>query len=217
MSEAIDRFTRVRWLLGDNFARLQAAKILVCGVGGVGGICVDTLARSGVGEITIIDKDKFDVTNQNRQIYSENTGSVKVAEFAKIYPNVTPICELITPEFIDDFDFAKFDVIIDAIDDIGAKIALANAVNPSKFLASMGGAKRIDPTKIKVASIWKTSVDPMARKYRYELKKTGFKGDFDVVFSTESPICKPLGSFMGVTACFGLNLAALAVKKILKS
>ena len=135
-------------------------------------------------------------------------------EFAKIYPCVTPIQTLITPEFVAGFDFSKFDVVIDAIDDITAKIALANAVDPSKFIASMGGAKRVDPTKIKVASVWKTSVDPLARKYRYELKRSGFSGKFDVVFSTEEPLCKPLGSFMGVTACFGLNLASLAVKKI---
>ena len=210
-----DRFTRIRWLFGDDgFERLQHSNVLVCGAGGVGGICVDALARSGVGHITLIDKDTFDITNQNRQIYSENVGGIKVDEFAKIYPYITPIQTLITPEFIASFDFSKFDVVIDAIDDITAKIALANAVDPGKFIASMGGAKRIDPTKIKVASVWKTSVDPLARKYRYELKRSGFNGNFDVVFSTEEPICKPLGSFMGVTASFGLNLASLAVKKI---
>ena len=212
-----DRFTRIRWLFGeDGFSKLQSAKVLVCGAGGVGGMCVDALARSGVGSITLIDKDIFDVTNQNRQIYSENVGGVKVEEFAKIYPCITPIQTLITPEFVAGFDFSKFDVVIDAIDDITAKIALANAVDTSKFIASMGGAKRVDPTKIKVASVWKTSVDPLARKYRYELKKSGFSGKFDVVFSTEEPLCKPLGSFMGVTACFGLNLASLAVKKIVE-
>ena len=210
-----DRFTRIRWLFGeDGFSRLQSAKVLVCGAGGVGGMCVDALARSGVGHITLIDKDIFDITNQNRQIYSENVGGVKVEEFAKIYPYITPIQALITPEFIAGFDFSKFDVVIDAIDDITAKIALANAVDPNKFIASMGGAKRTDPTKIKVAGVWKTSVDPLDRKYRYELKRSGFIGKFDVVCATEEPLGKPLGSFMGVTACFGLNLASLAVKKI---
>ncbi|EAT99431.2 MULTISPECIES: tRNA cyclic N6-threonylcarbamoyladenosine(37) synthase TcdA [Campylobacter] len=216
MNETIDRYTRVRWLFGDeNFDRLKRAKVLVCGVGGVGGMCLDALARSGVGEITAIDKDVFDITNQNRQIYSEAVGAVKVGEFAKRYECVRAVKELMTPEFIAKFSFDEFDVIIDAIDDMSAKIALANAVDTSKFIASMGGAKRIDPAKIKVASVWKTSVDPLARKYRYELKRSGFKGDFEVVFSTEMPLCKPLGSFMGVTACFGLNLASLAVRKIL--
>ena len=216
MNETIDRYTRVRWLFGDeNFDRLRRAKVLVCGVGGVGGMCLDALARSGVGEITAIDKDVFDVTNQNRQIYSEAVGAVKVGEFAKRYECVRAVKELMTPEFIAKFSFDEFDVIIDAIDDMSAKIALANAVDTSKFIASMGGAKRIDPAKVKIASVWKTSVDPLARKYRYELKRSGFKGDFEVVFSTEAPLCKPLGSFMGVTACFGLNLASLAVRKIL--
>ncbi|WP_169942119.1 tRNA threonylcarbamoyladenosine dehydratase [Campylobacter sp. RM15925] len=211
----MDRFTRVRWLLGDEkFAKLQKAKILVCGVGGVGGICVDALARSGVGQITIIDKDTFDITNQNRQIYSEAVGAVKVGEFAKIYPNITPICELITPEFLANFNFSEFDLVIDAIDDMAAKVALANAVH-GKLISSMGGAKRLDPTKICVASVWKTCNDPLARKFRYELRKSGFKGDFEVVFSTEEPNCKELGSFMGVTAVFGLNLASLAVKKLI--
>lgn len=211
----MDRFTRVRWLLGDEkFAKLQKAKILVCGVGGVGGICVDALARSGVGQITIIDKDTFDITNQNRQIYSEAVGEVKVGEFAKIYPNITPIRELITPEFVANFNFSEFDLVIDAIDDMAAKVALANAAH-GKLISSMGGAKRLDPTKICVASVWKTCNDPLARKFRYELRKSGFKGDFEVVFSTEEPNCKELGSFMGVTAVFGLILASLAVKKLI--
>ena len=104
-----DRFTRIRWLFGeDGFSKLQSAKVLVCGAGGVGGMCVDALARSGVGSITLIDKDIFDVTNQNRQIYSENVGGVKVEEFAKIYPCITPMQTLITPEFVAGFDFSKF-------------------------------------------------------------------------------------------------------------
>lgn len=216
MNEIIDRFTRIRWLVGEEgFKKLRSAKVLVCGVGGVGGICVDALARSGVGEIVIIDKDTFDITNQNRQIYSEAVGAVKVGEFAKKYECVTAIQELMTPEFIAKFDFSEFDVVIDAIDDMPSKIALANAA-PDKIIASMGGAKRLDASQVKVASVWKTYNDPMARKYRSELKKSGFKGDFEVVFSTELPGCKPLGSFMGVTAVFGLNLASLAVRKILK-
>lgn len=216
MSEVIDRFTRSRWLFGDDFNKLQRAKILVCGVGGVGGICVDALARAGVGKIVIIDKDVFDITNQNRQIYSESVGCVKVGEFEKRYDNITAIKQLITPEFIDKFDFTEFDIVIDAIDDMPSKIALAIKVS-DKLIASMGGGKRIDATKVKVVSVWKTSVDALARKYRYELRKAGFKGDFDVVFSTEEPRCKPLGSFMGVTAVFGLNLASLAIRKIVSN
>lgn len=212
----IDRYTRSRWLFGDEFEKLKNAKVLVCGVGGVGGICVDALARAGVGEIVCVDKDVFDITNQNRQIYSENVGAVKVDEFDKRYENVKGIQALITPEFIATHDFSKYDVVVDAIDDIPAKIALALATS-DKLIASMGGAKRIDATRVQVADVFKTHGDPMARKYRNELKKAGFKGKFDVVFSSEEPRCKVLGSFMGVTAVFGLNLASLAVRKILKN
>lgn len=216
MNDVIDRYTRVRWLLGEDFKKLRAAKILICGAGGVGGICADALARSGVGEITLVDKDVFDVTNQNRQIYSEAVGAVKVGEFAARYENVRAMRELMTPEFIANFDFSQFDLVIDAIDDMPAKIALALAA-PDKIIVSMGGAKRIDASQVRVESVWKTHGDPFARKYRSELKRAGFKGDFSAVFSTEPPRCKPLGSFMGVTAVFGLNLASLAVRKILQA
>ena len=212
--EKPDRFTRSRWLLGDDFKKLQKANVLICGVGGVGGVCADALARTGVGKITVIDKDVFDITNQNRQIYSEAVGAVKVGEFAARYECVTALQELMTPEFIANFDFSPFDLVIDAIDDVPAKVALALKTH-EKLISSMGGAKRLDPTQIKVASIWQTCNDPFAKKIRAELKKAGFKGKFDVVFSTELPKCVKLGSFMGVTACFGLNLAALAVKKII--
>ncbi|MGH1600768.1 tRNA threonylcarbamoyladenosine dehydratase [Campylobacter majalis] len=212
----IDRYTRSRWLFGDEFDKLKNARVLVCGVGGVGGICVDALARAGVGEIVCVDKDVFDITNQNRQIYSEAVGAIKVGEFDKRYENVKGIQALITPEFIATHDFKSYDVVVDAIDDIPAKIALALATS-DRLIASMGGAKRIDATKVQVADVFKTYGDPMARKYRSELKKAGFKGKFDVVFSSEEPRCKVLGSFMGVTAVFGLNLASLAVRKILKN
>ncbi|CAD7286207.1 tRNA threonylcarbamoyladenosine dehydratase [Campylobacter suis] len=213
-NEPKDRYTRSRWLFGDDFEKLQKAKILVFGVGGVGGICVDALARAGVGKITIVDKDVFDVTNQNRQIYSEMVGAVKVGEFSKRYACVRALQQLVTPEFIANFDFSSFNLVIDAIDDMAAKVAISHATH-NKLIASMGGGKRIDATQVKVASVWKTTNDALARKYRYELRKSGFKGDFDVVFSTELPRCRELGSFMGVTAVFGLNLASLAVRKIL--
>lgn len=213
MSE-VSRFTRCEWLFGDEkFKKLQNSNVLVCGVGGVGGVCVDALARSGVGKITIIDKDIFDITNQNRQIYSEVVGAVKVDEFAKRYQNITAVREFITPEFIENFDFEPFDLIVDAIDDVPAKVALALKTY-KKLISSMGGAKRLDPTQIKVADIFKTYNDPFAKKIRAELKRAGFKGKFSVVFSSELPNCTRLGSFMGVTACFGLNLAALAIKRL---
>ncbi|WP_069638287.1 ThiF family adenylyltransferase [Campylobacter pinnipediorum] len=214
--DKIDRFTRSRWLFEDDFDVISNSKIIVFGVGGVGGICVDALARSGVGKIVVVDKDKFDITNQNRQIYSEAVGSVKVDEFKKRYENIQAICDIVTPEFVDKFDFSSFDIVIDAIDDVAAKVALALKTH-KKLISSMGGAKRIDATQVKIAPIYKTYNDPFARKIRYELKKANFKGNYDVVFSSELPRCQKLGSFMGVTAVFGLNLASLAIRKLLNS
>lgn len=211
--EQIDKFTRLRWLFGDDFEKLQNAKVLVCGCGGVGGACIDALFRSGITQITAIDCDKFEITNQNRQIHSEFVGEYKSDVFSRIYGIQTHNLKL-TPDEIDKFDFSQFSVVIDAIDDIRAKIALAHACG-DKLISSMGGAKRSDPTQIKIASIWQTTNDPFAKKIRYELKKSGFDGDFLVVFSTELPKCEKLGSFVGVTASFGLNLATLAIKKII--
>ncbi|WP_096025157.1 ThiF family adenylyltransferase [Campylobacter lanienae] len=211
----VDRFTRSRWIFGDKFEKLQSSKVLVCGCGGVGGVCIDALYRSGVGSITAIDCDKFDITNQNRQIGSENIGEYKTDVFARLYPGLKTLNLKLTPSVISEFDFSEFDLIIDCIDDIPAKVVIAKICS-KRLLSSMGGAKRLDPTKIKVASIWKTTNDPFARKIRYELKKAGFKGDYKVVFSTEAPNCVNLGSFIGVTASFGLNLASLAVNRLIK-
>lgn len=211
----VDRFTRSRWIFGDKFEKLQSSKVLVCGCGGVGGVCIDALYRSGVGHITAIDCDKFDITNQNRQIGSENIGEYKTDVFARLYPGLKTLNLKLTPSVISEFDFSEFDLIMDCIDDIPAKVAIAKICS-KRLLSSMGGAKRLDPTKIKVASIWKTTNDPFARKIRYELKKAGFKGDYKVVFSTEAPNCVNLGSFIGVTASFGLNLASLAVNRLIK-
>lgn len=211
----VDRFTRSRWIFGDKFQKLQDSKVLVCGCGGVGGVCIDALYRSGVGHITAIDCDKFDITNQNRQIGSENIGEYKTDVFARLYPGLKRVNLKLTPSVISEFDFSEFDLIIDCIDDIPAKVAIAKICS-KRLLSSMGGAKRLDPTKIKVASIWKTTNDPFAKKIRYELKKAGFKGDYKVVFSTEAPNCVNLGSFIGVTASFGLNLASLAVNRLIK-
>ena len=211
----VDRFTRSRWIFGNKFEKLQDSKVLVCGCGGVGGVCIDALYRSGVGHITAIDCDKFDITNQNRQIGSENIGEYKTDVFARLYPGLKRVNLKLTPSVISEFDFSEFDLIIDCIDDIPAKVAIAKICS-KRLLSSMGGAKRLDPIKIKVASIWKTTNDPFARKIRYELKKAGFKGDYKVVFSTEAPNCVNLGSFIGVTASFGLNLASLAVNRLIK-
>jgi len=209
-----DRFDRCRLLFGKDFSKIQSANILLLGVGGVGGVCLDALYRTGVQHITIVDFDTFEVTNQNRQIGSENLGDIKVDAMSKIYSGINALHVKITPTWVDEFDFDKFDLVIDAIDDMKAKVAIAHKCS-HKLISSMGGAKKIDPTFIRVSSVWKTHTDGLAKKFRYELKRSGFNENFEVVFSDEPPLCSDLGSFIGVTGSFGLALASLAIKKII--
>jgi tRNA A37 threonylcarbamoyladenosine dehydratase len=211
-----DRFSRCRKLFGDDFAKIQNTKIIIFGVGGVGGHCLDALYRTGIQDITIVDFDTFDITNQNRQLGSENLGISKVETLKKNYPNIKGYDLKVTPQWIEEFDFESFDFVIDAIDDVPAKVALAKKTY-KKLISSMGSAKRIDPTKIRVSSIWKTHGDGLAKKIRYELKKIGFSKKYDVIFSEEVPTCKELGSFVGVTGSFGLMIASQIIAKVLKS
>ncbi len=210
------RFDRVKLLFKDDFEKFKNAKILLLGVGGVGSFCLDCLYRSGVQDITIVDFDRYDITNQNRQIGSENIGEVKVEVLKRLYPGINAIEAKIDEEWVDSFDFSKYDLVLDAIDDIKAKIAIAKKAYP-KLISSTGSARKCDPTKIEVASIWKTYGDPFAKKIRYELKKAGFKGDYQAIFSPEEPRCKEKGSFVGVTGSFGLTLCSYAIKRVLKS
>ncbi|EAH5904397.1 tRNA threonylcarbamoyladenosine dehydratase [Campylobacter upsaliensis] len=213
------RYTRVKWLVGDeNYEKISRTRVLIFGLGGVGGICTDALFRTGFTKLTLIDADSFETTNLNRQIHSEHIGENKAEVFAKIY-QAKGIVAKVDEEFLGTFDLSQFDLIIDAIDDISAKVALANKIDFKKqiFISSTGGARKLDPTLIKTTSIFKTYGDALAKKFRYELRKSGFEGDFDVVFSNEEAKCKNLGSFMGVTASFGLALASLALKKVLNT
>ena len=120
---------------------LQSAKVLLIGVGGVGGFCLDALYRTGIQNITIVDFDTFDITNQNRQIGSEKVGATKVIRMKELYPLINTIEEKITPKWVEEFDFEEFDLVIDAIDDIKAKVALALNTH-EKLISSMGGAKK---------------------------------------------------------------------------
>lgn len=152
----IDRFTRVKWLIGEEkFQKILQTKILVCGLGGVGGICVDCLYRSGFRDFTLIDADKFESTNQNRQIHSENIGEEKAKVFERIY-KAKGITNKIDESFLKNFNLSDFDLVIDAIDDIPAKVALAHLIDFKKqiFISSTGGARKLDPTRIKTTSIF---------------------------------------------------------------
>ena len=204
------RYDRCKKLF-SKFNHLKDLKLLIAGVGGVGGYALDCLYRSGVENITIIDYDRFDITNQNRQIGSEFIGEKKVEVLARLYKEIKPIDMKLTPENINTLNLNKYDVIIDAIDDINAKIALIK--NSPKIISSMGAAKRIDPTKIRIESIWKTNTDPFAKKIRDRIKKEKLNIDFKVVYSIEKPINCDMGSFVGVTGAFGFALCSEVLKE----
>ncbi len=204
---------RTRMLLGADFEKLKNFKVLLLGVGGVGSFCLDCLYRSGIRDITIVDFDIYDKTNQNRQLWSElHEDETKVYALAKHYDGITPIKAKITPEWVEAFDFEPYDVVLDAIDDRVAKIALAKKCY-KKLISSFGSAKRLDPTKIEYGNIWKSKGDKFGAKIRYELKKSGFHKKYTVIYSTEEPKCKEKGSFMGVTAAFGLTMCSLTLQK----
>ncbi len=214
-----DRFTRTRFLFGSDFELFGDVRVAIFGVGGVGGFALDCLYRVGIGKITIIDKDVFDVTNQNRQIGSECVGEPKVEVLARMYPNIDAIQARVDEHFMHDFDFESYDYIIDAIDDIPAKVLLARrCVNMpyGTYISSTGSAKKLNPLHIKVDSIWKSYGDKFGRKLRDELKKNKFSGKFKVIFSPENPKCKVLGSFSAVTASFGLQIGSEVVRDILE-
>lgn len=212
------RFTRVKWLIGEElFDKIATLKVLVFGLGGVGGFCVDALYRTGFKDFTFIDEDSFEATNLNRQLHSEHIGQAKAEVFSRIYGG-KGIVKRVDSAFLRKFSLQEFDIIIDAIDDIPAKVAIVGLVDTQKqiFVSATGGARKLDATKIAIAPLCKTHGDALAKKFRYELKKAGLKADFEVVFSDEKPICKELGSFMGVTGAFGLALASLVLRKVIK-
>ena len=202
--------------LKENFTKLEDAKIILLGVGGVGSFCLDCLYRSGVTDITIVDYDTYDETNQNRQMWSElHEGEVKVEALKTHYPNLRLINVRVDEEWVKDFDFEEYHLVLDAIDDTKAKLALAQKCH-KKLISSFGSAKRLDPTKIKVDDIWKSYGDKFGSKIRYELRKRGFNKKYKVIFSSEEAVVKEKGSFMGVTASFGLTMCAEAIKEIRK-
>ena len=210
------RYDRTKKLFGEeNLNHFHNTKLLLLGVGGVGSFALDALYRTGITDITIVDFDEYEESNLNRQLGSEgNIGRIKVEALKEKYPEVTPINVRITREWIDEFDFKPYDYILDAIDDINPKVHLIKR-HYTKVISTSGSAKRIDPSKIEYKSIWDTFNDPFIRKIKYELKKEGFKRKFKVVFSSEEPKCNEKGSFMGVTASFGLMMASVVIQKIL--
>lgn len=212
----MSKYDRTLKLFGDNnFDKFQNTKIILLGVGGVGSFALDSLYRTGITNITIVDFDTYEESNLNRQMGSEgNIGRVKVEALKEKYPNVQIIHEKITESWVDEFDFSSYSYILDAIDDIKPKVRLIQKYY-DKLISTSGSAKRIDPSKIEYISIWDTYNDPFIRKIRYELKKRGFKKKFKVIFSGENPNCIEKGSFEGVTGSFGLMMSSVTIQKII--
>lgn len=192
-----DIFARTRLLLGDEgLARLAASRVAVFGVGGVGGFAVEALARSGVGALDLVDSDTVESTNLNRQIIATlpAVGRPKVEVAAERVASINPACTVrahrcfFLPETTGIFDFAAYDYVIDAVDTVSAKIVLVEAARAAgiPIISSMGAGNKLDPTAFRVADIFETSVDPLARVMRRELRRRGIDG-LKVVYSTESP------------------------------
>ena len=193
-----ERFIRTQMLLGaDSITKLQNSRVAVFGVGGVGGYVVEALARSGIGQLDLIDKDVVSESNINRQIIalSSTIGQYKAEVAAVRVKDINPDCivnvhnTFYTPETSSEFNFSDYDYIVDAIDTVTGKIELimqANATN-TPIISSMGAGNKLDPTRFEVSDIYKTSFCPLAKVMRRELKKRGIK-KLKVVYSKEEPI-----------------------------
>lgn len=226
---APDRFQRTRMLIGDEAVQaLGRAKVLVFGVGGVGGYVCDALARAGVGRIDVVDKDVVDITNINRQIIAttDTIGMPKVdvcrARLQAINPAVE--CEarkcFYLPETSDSFDFKKYDYIVDAVDNVTAKIDIICKAKEAEtpMISSMGTGNKLDPTAFRIADIEKTKVCPLAKVVRKELRNRGVRG-VKVLYSEEEPLKsgnRTPASISFVPSCAGLIIAGEVIKDLIK-
>ena len=240
-----ERNVRTAMLIGEKaLGRLAASRIAVLGVGGVGGYAVEALARAGVGAIDLYDSDTVAESNINRQIIAtyETVGRKKTEVAAERIRSINPECcvtchdTFLLPENITAEEFRAYDFVIDAIDTVSAKIAVAVLCEKENIplISSMGTGNKLDPTALTVTDIYKTSVCPLARVMRTELRRRGV-GSLTVVYSTEAPIT-PLpeesfkenaskldtprrqspASISFVPSAAGLIAASYAIKEIIK-
>lgn len=232
----MDQFERTRMLLGDEaMETLRAARVAVFGVGGVGGYVVEALARSGVGALDLIDNDTVALTNLNRQIIAthDTIGRPKVEVAAERVKSIHPDCAVRTyqtfylPDTEQDFNFTAYDYIVDAIDTVAAKISLV--LNAQKagtpILCALGTGNKLDPAMLEIGDLYDTSVCPLARVMRRELRRRGVER-LQVLWSREEPI-KPLpseeesdrrglpGSTAFVPSAGGLMIASRVVRDLL--
>ena len=232
-----EMFSRTEMLIGaDALTKLKNSHVAVFGIGGVGGYIVEALVRAGVGTIDIIDNDTVSISNINRQIIalSSTVGHMKTEVMKNraidINPEVKINCieKFVLPENIGEFDFSSYDYVVDAIDTVSGKLAIIEKAYRENVpvISSMGTGNKLDPARFEVTDIYKTSVCPLARVMRYELKKRGVK-KLKVLYSKEEPI-KPErqkltdkgkavpGSISFVPPVAGLIIASEIIKDLTK-
>lgn len=228
-----NEFSRTELIFGEEaMEKLSRARVAVFGIGGVGGYAAEALARSGIGALDIIDSDKVSLSNINRQIIAlhSTVGEYKVDAAEKRILDINPNIKLrkynvfFTKENSDEFDFSEYDYIVDAIDTVSGKIELVMNAEDSEtpIISSMGAGNKLDPTMFEIADIYKTSVCPLARVMRTELKKRGIK-KLKCVYSKEQPITvqeeydgkkRIPGSCAFVPSVAGLIIAGEVIKDI---
>lgn len=225
----MDIFSRTERLIGkEALLKLQNSNIIIFGLGGVGSYTAEALARSGIGKMTVVDKDTVDITNINRQLYAlHSTVGKPKAEVAKArILDINPECEITAiqkmylPENSEEFNLSQYDYIIDAIDNVTAKIDLAVKAEQLgiPIISSMGTGNKLDSTAFKVSDIYKTSVCPLCRVMRTQLKKRGVK-KLKVVYSEEMPKTdgeRTPASISFVPPAAGLIIAGEVIRDIIQ-
>ncbi|WP_418752400.1 ThiF family adenylyltransferase [Frisingicoccus sp.] len=222
-----ERFQRTGMLIGENgLKRLSGCHVAVFGIGGVGGYVVEALVRCGIGEFTLVDKDVVSMSNLNRQIIAlESTvGRMKTRVMKERIEEINPNALVHTREtfFLPDnshtFPFESFDYVVDAVDTVTAKIELIVKCQELgiPIISSMGTGNKMDPSKLRTADIYKTSVCPLARVMRRELKSRGIRHQ-KVVYSTEEPVAnhRTPGSMSFVPGSAGLLIASVVIQDLL--
>ena len=193
----LNQFSRTQLLFGEEgMEKLYRARVAVFGIGGVGGYTVEALARSGIGTLDLIDDDRVCLTNLNRQIIAtrKTVGKYKVEVMRERILEINPDCDVrvhqcfYLPEAADQFDFSEYDYVVDAVDTVTAKVTLVLEAQKAgvPIISCMGAGNKLDPTRFRVADIYKTSGCPLARVMRTALRKRGVK-HLKVVYSDEIP------------------------------
>ena len=193
-------FERLELLIKDKINLINKTKVLVIGLGGVGSYAVEGLIRSGIENITIVDNDKISLSNLNRQLmtYQDNIGKYKTDEIEKRILSINPNCKikkitsLITLDNINDLFNDTYDYVVDACDNVSVKLELIRICKRKgiKLISSMGTGNKMDPTRLKIMDIRKTSYDPIAKIVRKMVKSENIKGNVMVICSDEKPVVK---------------------------